>query len=278
MKHLVWLCLVCLLLVSCVDEQPEEEVQVDDTGESDDQEEQDHDEEQDSEEEPDQSEDEGEQVEEEEKDEPVTSLISVDQARSIAERKLYFAINTMQNLQEEKQEWFGVEEESEAYTNAVEETKSELGENISSETIDQWAENYFQEFFIYNHLYRVLQPSDLNTRFDLKEFSDQHFVLAFIQLGDGAYKETTEYDVEFVKEDGEWKFKDYKHMPVDEPLDLTFEDLQEAFVDVESLERIEGELVEEKTHEGEHYLVIDYEGMTKAINTNTGFENFDLVE
>ncbi|WP_222591099.1 hypothetical protein [Tenuibacillus multivorans] len=197
--------------------------------------------------------------------------LTVDEARVIVEENLARSIDIMQQLQQE-QDWVGIVEDTVEYHEAVEVTKTYLEETISSHAIDEWAGYYFEEFFIYNHFFAVLQPSSLNTRFDLKEASPNRFTFSFIQLGDEAFNETIQYEVYYLKENNQWKFSGYDVVDFQEPLNLTFEDLKHAYMNGETLERFEGELVEELEHNGEPYIVIDYKHAKKAINVNTGYD------
>lgn len=205
-------------------------------------------------------------------------VISLEEAKVITKENLAKSVELMQELQEEYPDWYGLDEQSEDYKNGVEATKEQLANQISESEIDQWAATYFEEFFMYNHLYEVLHPGGMNTRFELKEFTEEKFTLSYIQLGDEAFAETIKYDVIFLKENEEWKFAGYSSEKVRESLELTEKDLTNAFINYETLERLDGELVEKIIYNGETFLVMDYGDYKRAINSSTGEESSFLLD
>ncbi|TFB22883.1 hypothetical protein E3U55_06490 [Filobacillus milosensis] len=206
------------------------------------------------------------------------TFLSVDEAREIVENNLATSIGIMQQLQSQKQNWFGMVEGTQEYNEAVEVTKTHLSDTISSHVINEWAEHYLKEFFIYNHFILVLQPYSLNTRFNLEMSNNYQFTLSFVQLGDEAFNETMQFNIHYYNEAGNWKFAGYDAEEISEPLNLTFEDLEEAFIDGEKNERYAGTLVEKMEHEGESYLIIDYKYTRKAINVNTGYDESYILQ
>ncbi|WP_277674529.1 hypothetical protein [Piscibacillus halophilus] len=271
----IWVLLVALLIVGCQDNAEVDDPQVEEPTTSVDEDKEEEEAEPDPVEE--QQETEPEQVNEEVKtatefeSEPVNNqVINVTEARVIAEENLAKSIELMQDIQIEHSDWFGVEEESDAYVEGVKETKSALSNTISEAAVDEWAATYFEEFFMYNHLYKVLHPSQLNTHFELKEFTEDKFTLSFIQLGDEAFMGTEHYDLTYVKEGDQWKFNGYDSGQVNRDLNLSEEDLMHAFLNYETLERLKGELVDEQQHDGDKYLIMEYGDMLKAINSRTG--------
>ncbi|MDQ0350211.1 hypothetical protein J2R98_000014 [Alkalibacillus filiformis] len=202
--------------------------------------------------------------------------LTVDEADQIAKQVLKDNIETMEEIQEDYYtEWFQLEEGTEQYEQAVAIVQEALESTVSQSALNKWAELYFKEFFIYQYTLAVLQPADLNILLSVEHEGDV-FTLQFIQLGDVAYRETTEYEMSFVKE-GRWKFNGYEMERLDESLNLTFDDLKYAYVNVETLERYEGTLVDEFEHEGDPYLVINFGPHDRAINLRTGVDRPDVL-
>ncbi|GAA0454218.1 hypothetical protein [Alkalibacillus silvisoli] len=205
------------------------------------------------------------------------SDLTVDEASQVAKEVLNECIHTMEQLQvDHHMDWFQLEEGTEQYDEAVETVKEELNSLITSSVLDKWSELYFKEFFIYHYYLAVLQPADLNILLDVKNMKEDSFTLNFIQLGDVAYKETTEYHLFFEKEDS-WKFAGYEMERIESSLNLSFDDLKNAYINVETLERYEGTLVDEFAYEGDAYLVINYGPYDRAINVRTGVDEPDVL-
>ncbi|GEN45541.1 hypothetical protein [Alkalibacillus haloalkaliphilus] len=202
--------------------------------------------------------------------------LTIDEADQIAKQVLQDNIETMEEVQETYYtEWFQLEEGSEQYEQALAIVQEALESTISQSALNKWTELYLKEFFIYQYTLAVLQPADLNILLNV-EYESDAFTLNFIQLGDVAYRETTEYEVSFVKE-GRWKFNGYEMERLDESLNLTFDDLKHAYVNVGTLERYEGTLVDEFEHEGDPYLVINFGPHDRAINLRTGVDRPDVL-
>ncbi len=218
------------------------------------------------------------EIEKSPSDPAVSPVIGLSEAKTIVNNNLVNMMKTMQELQMNHSEWFGVKPKTDAYTEGVSTTKDALKPYIAKSFLDKWAVTYFEEFFLNNHMYEALHPSGMNTRFYLKEFTEDQFTLSYIQLGDEGYLETMRFDVSYVNEDDAWKFAGYNSETVTETLDLTADDLKHAFVHFETFKRLEGELVKTQIFEGEEYLILDYGDFKCAINSRTGEENSIVLE
>src|SRR5699024_2113820 len=127
---------------------------------------------------------------------------------------------------------------------------------------------YCDNYFIY-------EPKDTKVSFEVTEKTDDMFKAETMTLDDG-YGTGWTNKWTFKKEDDEWKLSNYDYvLPDEEPLQLTYEDLEDAYDDPETEGSEAIKFLEYIDIEDIPHLVIQRENKDIEIyNTNTGVMNY----
>src|SRR5699024_3419103 len=131
---------------------------------------------------------------------------------------------------------------------------------------------YCDNYFIY-------EPKDTKVRFEVTENTNDMFKAETMTLDDG-YGTGWTNKWTFKKEDDEWKLSNYDYvLPDEEPLPLTYEDLEDAYDDPETEGSETIKCIEYIGIEDIPHLVIQRENNDIEIyNTNTGVMNYTAME
>src|SRR5699024_12203524 len=104
--------------------------------------------------------------------------------------------------------------------------------------------------------------TDLLTRFDVKEHTNDSIIVESITLGDGVLHGTSPGRWFLKREDNTWKLDDYEYIDYNyetHDFQITFEDIEDSFYVYDNKdEKIPVEFVEYYEENGIQYLVISY--------------------
>ncbi|MBP1971359.1 flagellar biosynthesis GTPase FlhF [Virgibacillus natechei] len=221
-----------------------------------------------------------------EEQEEETAELEVEEVQQIMEENVKEIHRIMSQIHDEnylewtQQEWsMDIENEGEEFQAAFAIVRESLTELMTDNGLDQQVEHLLRSYFCGCDTYGVFMETDTQINIEIMDQSEDRFQATSMTLGSEAlihHGWTNEWH--FKMEGENWKLDEYHRIdPDEEPLDLTFDDLQNAFRDYETGEIKEMELVDETEIGGERFIIIKNEsGFHSAYNVKDGSINMSL--
>ena len=189
-------------------------------------------------------------------------------------------IHTFMSEEQDTHDWFMLEEEHpNKFKKELNRIKQPLSAFIADSALKEQAQTLLKVYSCYCDNYFIYEPKDTKISFEVTEKTDDMFKAETITLDDG-YGTGWTNKWAFKKENDEWKLSNYDYvLPDEEPLQLTYEDLEDAYDDPETEESEAIKFLEYIDIEDIRHLVIQRENKDIEIyNTNTGVMNYTAME
>jgi len=189
-------------------------------------------------------------------------------------------IHKTMSEEQDTHDWFMLEEEHpDKFNQELNRIKQPLSAFIADNALKEQARALLKVYTCYCDNYFIYEPKDTKVSFEVTEKTDDMFKAETMTLDDG-YGTGWTNKWTFKKEDDEWKLSNYDYvLPDEEPLQLTYEDLEDAYDDPETEGSEAIKFLEYIDIEDIPHLVIQRENKDIEIyNTNTGVMNYTAME
>lgn len=214
-----------------------------------------------------------------------TRNLSDDKAYKVIRSTLLKLDSITSKLQQRHPEWFNIAIENadeESYTdefyNASEVFQQELKPILTRQALDKFGDGLLITYFCSCDAYSYWTVHDLKTRLMIKEQTADTFVATSLTLGNELSNIGFTNEWHFKKDDGTWKLDDYVYVSSDDqPLQLTFEDVEDYFHNEETNKSMVT-LVDEVESDGASFIVVENDNnYIQAFNVDTGELNHDIT-
>ncbi|HLQ73569.1 MAG TPA: hypothetical protein VK125_05010 [Bacillota bacterium] len=158
---------------------------------------------------------------------------------------------------------------------AIQKTKKLLEGLVEKKLLEKVVRLKLYDFF--RHLEGAsLRSSNIATRFEVMEQSEDYFKVSFLDLeSDAGYTPAGTYIVEYEKKNNSWKLSDFDFINVDQKkLHLTYDDIKEAYES--NGDKVH--YVEEVTLADGTYIVVERNDFTFGVNKDNSMIDYGIDE
>lgn len=214
--------------------------------------------------------------------EEATESLNVEEVQKIIEGKVLEMHSVMrQIIDDHDEEWFtkmqkwvlNEENEDEYFKVELDQVRAELSSVMTDQAFVQLAKDLLPFYFCDCGAYDTIREKDARIGVEIINQSANYFQATSLSIGDVAFREkgwTNKWG--FKKDGADWKLDKHQYIQAEEePLNLTFDDLDYAFKDYETDKIRKIEFVENIMFEDREHLIIQYEdGFYDAYDVKDG--------
>ena len=215
------------------------------------------------------------EVEEEEEPEPVVEELTTEEAQEIVQTTIDELMERFQEVAHNNPEIYGIDfdAETKAASDVIEFTSESLSDLATKKYVENFAPYYLEAFTCDCDAYELLHSSMAVIGFKIVNQDKNSFEATSKTIGNDMYPGPgATYSWYFKNEDDVWKIDDVSAISAEEePLNLTFDELDNYFDNTEFVDEID--------QDGDKYIVVKHvsNDSYQAYNVMTGALNYELT-